>query len=210
MKGIRVCGRQGLRDAACVDTPAVCTFQETTPTSHPHQHHRHCQLPLPQTSQIHSHIQAPSVKSIHMYTCKPTKQHPLCNWLRIRAHGVLLNLWRLCVMLESVEIMQRRDIMPPFSLIASVLFPCLCYGDYPTHFIHLFLPNIVPHSLFTFLSIPFCCSAPFAPLPLLFPFSLASSLSSLPSASPSFGPLAVSPQVMFSWPDDACISLVSS
>lgn len=182
MKGIRVCGRQGLRDAACVDTPAVCTFQETTPTSHPHQHHRHCQLPLPQTSQIHSHIQAPSVKSIHMYTCKPTKQHPLCNWLRIRAHGVLLNLWRLCIMLESVEIMQRRDIMPPFSLIASVLFPCLCYGDYPTHFIHLFLilylilfslssqfPSVVLHplllSLYCSLSVSPLHSPPSPPLP---------------------------------------------
>lgn len=77
------------------------------------------------------------VKSIPMYTCKPTKWHTLCNWLRIRAHGVLLNLWRLCILLESVEIMQRWDIMPPF----SVLFPCLC------HFI-LFFPSLILNLIF--------------------------------------------------------------
>lgn len=85
-------------------------------------------------------------------------------------------------MLESVEIMQHWDIMPPFSLIASVLFPC--YGEYPTDFILFFLPNIVLHSLFTFLSIPHCCSAPFTPVPLLFSFILPSSLFPLLSASP--------------------------
>lgn len=35
----------------------------------------------------------------------PTKWHPLDNWPRIRARGVLWNLWRLCIMPESVEIM---------------------------------------------------------------------------------------------------------
>lgn len=72
-------------------------------------------------SQIHTHV---------LYTCK---QHFVIGF-RIRAH-VLLNLWRLCIMLESVEIMQGWDIMPPFPLIASVLFPCLCCGEYPTYFI---------------------------------------------------------------------------
>lgn len=150
-------------------------------------------------------------KSIPMQTCKPTKWHTLYNWLRIRAHGVLLNLWRLCIMLESVEIMQRQDIMPPFSLIASVLFPCLCYGEHPTHFILFFslilylilfslssqFPSVVLHPLF--LSLHYSLS--FAPLLFTLPPPLHFS---------SLGPLAVSPQVMFSWPDDACISLVSS
>lgn len=74
----------------------------------------------------------------------------LCNWLRFRPH-VLSNLWRLCLMVKSVEIMQQDDIMPPFSLIAFfVLFPPA--RERPTHFIPGFLPLMVHLVLFSLYS----------------------------------------------------------
>lgn len=103
-------------------------------------------------SQIHSYVQTTSVQSRHIYRNQP-KQHTFYNWPRIRAHGALSNLWRLCFMLESVRIMQRRDIMPPFSLIASVLFPCMFYGDYPTHFILFFLSFLILYLILFSLSL---------------------------------------------------------
>lgn len=114
-----------------MDTPAVSTFQEGTPPTS-----------ATTTANMYTYkftifklLQLKPYIYIYIYTCKLTQQHTMRNWLRIRAHGVLLNLRRLCFMLVSVEIMQHRDIMPPFSLIASVLFPCLWYSDYPAHFI---------------------------------------------------------------------------
>lgn len=146
-------------------TPAVCTLQKT-PTSNPHS----------------------SSSQSNPYPCthanQPNGTHFVIG-IRIRAHGVLLNLWRLCIMLESVEIMQRRDIMPPFSVYASVLFPCLCHGEYPTHFI-LFFPSLILNLIFFSLPSQFV----FVVLPSLL-LSLYSSpsffsLQSLPllSASP--------------------------
>lgn len=159
---------------------------------------------------IHFHIQVPLVNSNHIYTCKPTKWCTLSNWLRIRAHGVLWNLWRLCIMLESVEIRQPRHIMPAFLWLLLYYFPvcalvtiplisffspfprlCFIIFSLPSQF-----PSVVLHLLLLSFTLPFQ-SVFSTPLPLL-------------AFSPSLGPLAVSPQVMFSWPDDACISLVSS
>lgn len=187
--------------------------------------------PLHPSPQILNSLEHSRSSYSNPYSCTHAKANTtLCNWLRIRAHGLLLNLWRLCIMLESVEIMQCWDIMPPFSLIVSLYyFPWLCRSESSTYFIPFSTPILyfilflvftqfssVVHSLFP-------CFLPFSSIhphpyththnhhhqPSTPPLSTPLSYPPPPCLS-SLGPLAVSPQVMFSWPDDACISLVSS
>lgn len=61
-------------------------------------------------SQIHTHV---------LQTYEATKWHTLCNWLRIRAHGVLLNLWRLCILRECGD-------YAALGYYASIFSDCLC------------------------------------------------------------------------------------
>lgn len=105
--------------------------------------------------------------------------------------------------------------MPPFSLIASLYyFPASAMVNIPLILSVAFFPGIVPR-FFRALSSQFPSVVPyplFPPSTILFPSLLRTPhpLPPPPFCFFSLGPLAVSPQVMFSWPDDACISLVSS
>lgn len=155
-------------------------------------------LPPAHKFEMQSHIQ--KLFQSNPCQCTQIKSLLVCNWLRIRAHGVLLNLWRLCIMLKSFEIMQRWNFMHPFSLIASLYyFPAWTMANtlFTIQF-HPFILYLVYFLLFWQLLL--------VPLSLLQLFTL--NISSHPSLS-FFEPLAVSPLVIFSWPDDACISLVS-
>lgn len=144
-----------------------------------------------------------------------SKRLPLCNWLRIRAHVVLLNLWRLCFCLNlwgfcRSRILCLHFLLLPLCIISLRLLWWTSHLFYPLlSFLVLYLvffpalssqfPSVVPYPLFP-------------PSTILFPSLLRTPhpLPPPPFCFFSLGPLAVSPQVMFSWPDDACISLVSS
>ncbi len=105
----------------------------------------------------------------HMVYCWTCGDYALC-----------LNLWRLC----SARILCLHFLwLPPY------YFPAWAMANIPLISLFFSLPNIVTHSLFTFLSIPFCCSAPFIPLPPLFSFIRSSPLHSPPllSTSPPLG-----------------------
>lgn len=148
---------------------------------------------------------------VHIYACKPTKCHLLDNWPRIRARCIV----------EPVEIMHNAGICGDYvarGYYASIFSDCLRIislfsSMVAVKLISSFSPSPTLHFILFSLSTQF----PSVVLhPLLLSFSLSSSPpppllpSFLPSPHFSLGPLAVSPQVMFSWPDDACRSLVSS